>query len=100
MVTKLPIAIAIGMWLGSGLAQPDLLTLTAVPASQTKVDFDQVFADVTWQGAGYVDRAHKSDRLPTFKIALPQPVLLPFCEPVASPFADPILSDIVGHCDA
>ena len=98
MVTKLPIAIAIGMWLGSGLAQPDLLTLTAVP--QTKVDFDQVFADVTWQGAGYVDRAHKSDRLPTFKIALPEPVLLSFCEPVASPFADPILSDIVGHCDA
>jgi len=50
--------------------------------------------------AGYVNRAGKSDRLPNFKSALPEPVLLPYCEPVASPFADPILSRIVGRCDA
>jgi hypothetical protein len=94
---QLPIAIAIGICIGSGIA---FKTFAAAPAFQTRIDFDQVFADATRQGVGYVDRAHKGDRLPNFKTVLPKPALLPYCEPVASPFVDPILSRIVGRCDA
>jgi hypothetical protein len=98
MVTKqLSIAIVIGICIGSGIA---LETFAAAPTSTTRIDFDQVFADVTWQGAGYVDRARKSDRLPSFKTVSPEPVLLPYCEPLASPFTDPILGRVVGRCDA
>jgi hypothetical protein len=100
MITKqlsIAIAIAVGMCIGSGMA---LKTFAAAQASQTKIDFDQVFADVTRQGVGYVDRAHKGDRLPTFKSVLPEPALLPYCEPVASPFVDSILSRIAGRCAA
>ena len=98
MVTKqLSIAIVIGICIGLGIA---LETFAAAPTSATRIDFDQVFADVTWQGAGYVDRARKSDRLPSFKTILPEPVLLPYCEPLASEFADPIFGRIVGRCDA
>jgi hypothetical protein len=102
MVTKLSIAvaIAIGMCIGSGAAQPDLRTLVAAPAFETKIDFEQVFADVTPQGIGYIERAHKSDRLPTLKTVSPEPARLPYCEPVASPFVDPILSRLVGRCAA
>ncbi len=100
MVTKLSIAIAIGMCMGSGMSQPDLQTFTAAPASERNVDFDRVFADVARQDAGYVDRARKSDRLPNFKTVLLEPALLPYCEPVASPFVDPILGRIVGRCAA
>ena len=100
MVTKLSIAIAIGLCIGSGMAQPDLQTFTAAPTSATRIDFDQVFADVTRQGAVYVDRARKSDRLPSFKTVSPQPALLPYCEPLASRFTDPILGSIAGRCDA
>jgi hypothetical protein len=128
MVTKqLSIAIAISICIGSGVAWSDLKTFAAAPASETKIDFDQVFADATRQGEfnqsvhgrfrhvgwnlitergsrsfadGYVNRARKSDRLPNFKSALPEPALLPYCEPVASPFADPILGRIVGRCAA
>jgi hypothetical protein len=61
MVTKqLSIAIAISICIGSGIA---LETFAAASASATRIDFDQVFADVTRQSAGYVDRARKSDRL-------------------------------------
>jgi hypothetical protein len=50
MVTKqLSIAIAI-ICIGSGLAWSDLQTFAAAPASETKIDFDQVFADATRQG--------------------------------------------------
>ena len=84
----------------SGMAQPDLQTFTAAPASATRIDFDQVFADVTPHSAGYVDRAHKGDRLPRFKTVSPEPVLLPYCEPLASEFADPVFGRIVGRCDA
>jgi hypothetical protein len=70
-----------------GLVGPK--TFAAAPASATKIDFDQV-----------VNRAGKSDRLPSIKAVLPESVLLPNCEPVASPFADPILGRIVGRCDA
>ena len=93
MVTKqLSIAIAISICIGSGLAWSDLKTFAAAPASETKIDFDQVFADATRQGefspsihdglrrVGYfiltttepvpilriVNRAGKSDRLPNF----------------------------------
>jgi hypothetical protein len=131
MVTKqLSIAIAVSICISSGLAWSNLKTFAAAPASETKIDFDQVFADATRQGefnqsirdglrrvgwnfimtttergpqslaAGYVNRARKSDRLPDFKAALTEPALLPYCEPVASPFADPILARIVGRCDA
>jgi hypothetical protein len=86
-----------GNLIGSGVA---LETFAAAPASPTRIDFDQVFADVTRQSAGYVDRARKSDRLPNFKTVLPEPAVLPFCEPLASEFADPILGRIVGRCDA
>jgi hypothetical protein len=98
MVTKqLSIAIAISIFIGSGIA---FKTFAAAPASATRIDFDQVFADVAWQSAGYVDRAHKTDRLPRFKSVLPEAALLPFCEPQASEFADPVLGRIVGRCDA
>ena len=89
-VTKqLSIAISICICIGSGFAWSDLKTLAAAPASETKIDLDQV-----------VNRAGKSDRLPKFKSALPEPALLPYCEPVASAFVDPILSRIVGRCAA
>jgi hypothetical protein len=46
MVTKqLSIAIAISICIGSGLAWPDLKTFAGAPTSETKIDFDQVFAD-------------------------------------------------------
>jgi hypothetical protein len=98
MVTKkLSIAILIGICVGSGLA---FKTFAAAPAPATRIDFDQVFADVTRQGVGYVDRSHKSDRLPRFGSASPEPVLPPYCDAVASPFVDPALSRIAGRCDA
>ena len=129
MVTKQP-SIAISISIGSGLVWSDLKTFAAAPTSETKIDFDQVFADATQQGefnpsiqdglrragwsfimattergsqslvAGYVNRAGKSDPLPNFRSALPEPALLPYCEPVGSPFADPILGRIVGRCAA
>ena len=99
MVTKqLSIAIAISVFIGSGIA---FNTFAAAPASATRIDFDQVFADATPRGQSqYVDRARKSDRLPSFKTVSPEPALLPNCEPLASPYADPILGKVVGRCDA
>jgi hypothetical protein len=99
MFTKpLSMAIAISICIGSGIA---FKTFAAVPASATRIDFDQVFADATQQSQSpYVDRTRKSDRLPSFKTVLPETALLPHCEPLASPFADPILGRIVGRCDA
>jgi hypothetical protein len=98
MVAKqLSIAIAISICIGSGIA---LETFAAAPTSATRIDFDQVFADVTRQSDGYVDRAHKSDRLPSFKTVSPEPEPLPYFAPLASPFTDPILGRIVGRCDA
>jgi hypothetical protein len=98
MVTKqLSIAIAISIVMGSGIA----FKTFAAPASATRIDFDQVFADATRQSQHpFVDRAHKGDRLLSFKTVSPEPVLLPNCEPLASPFADPILGRIAGRCDA
>ena len=92
MVTKqLSIAIAISICIGSGIA----FETFAAPASTTRIDFDQVFADATRQSQSpYIDRARRSDRLPSFKIVLPEPALLPHCEPLASPFADPIFGSI------
>jgi hypothetical protein len=95
---QLSIAVAVTICIGSGIA---FQTFAAAPASTTRVDFDQVFADVTRHGqSDYVDRARKGDRLPGFKAVLSEPVLLPNCEPLASAFADPILGRIVGRCDA
>ena len=99
MVTKqLSIAIAIGICIGSGIA---FKTFAAAPGSATRIDFDQVFADATRQSQSqYINRAHKSDRLPSFKTVSLEPVRLPYWEPLASPFTDPILGQIVGRCDA
>src|SRR3954451_399523 len=127
MVTKqlsIAIAIAIGSFIGVGVAQSDLQTFAAAPASETKIDFDQVFADATRHGefnlsvqdglrhvgrnfitattlrgskslaAGYVERVRKSDRLLNLQSVLPDPARLPYCEPIASPFADPVLARI------
>jgi hypothetical protein len=97
MVTRqLSIAIVISICIGSGVA---LETFAAAPTSATRIDFDQAFTDVTRQSDGYVNRARKSDRLPSVKTVSPKPAL-PFCEPLASPFTDPILGRIVGRCDA
>ena len=97
MVTKqLSIAIAISICIGSGIA----FKTFAAPASGTRIDFDQVFADATQQSQSqYVNRAHKSSRL-NVKSVLQETALLPHCEPLASPYADPILGSIVGRCDA
>jgi hypothetical protein len=113
MLTKqLSIAISIGISIGSGMARSDLKMLAAAPTTETRIDFDQVFAAATQQSefnlsihdrlrhVGTVDGSRKSDRLPNFTSVLPEPALLPYCEPVASPFADPILGRIVGRCDA
>jgi hypothetical protein len=109
MVTKqlsIAIAVAISFSIGLGIARPHLETFAAAPASTasvTKIDFDQVFADVTRHGAVNVVRAHKGDRgdrLPNVKSVSPGRVPLPYCEPVASPYSDPILSRIVGRCAA
>jgi hypothetical protein len=97
MVTKKQsIAIAISICIGSGIA---FKTFAAAPAT-ARIDFDQIFSDVTQQNAGYVDRARKGNRLVTFKTASLEPVLLPYCEPLASEFADPVSGRIVGRCDA
>jgi hypothetical protein len=92
---QLSIAIAVAISIGSGIA---FETFAAAPVSATRIDFDQVFADVTQLPS--IDRARKGDRLLSFKAVLSEPVLLPNCEPLASAFADPILGKIVGRCDA
>jgi hypothetical protein len=102
MVTKqlsIAIAVVVSFSVGLGIARTDLRTFAAAPASATTINFDQVFADATRQSTGYVDRAHKGDRLPMVKTVLVEPIL-PNCEPVASPYSDPVLSRIVGRCDA
>jgi hypothetical protein len=101
MVTrKLAIAVAVSICIGSSMAWSNLQTFAAAPAFETKIDFDQVFADATRQSQSqYVNRARKSDRLKVRSV-LQEPALLPYCEPLASPFTDPILGRIVGRCDA
>jgi hypothetical protein len=95
MVTKqLSIAIAISICIGSGIA----FNTFAAPASATRIDFDQVFADAQSQSQ-YVNRARKGNRLDVRSV-LQQTALLPNCEPLASPYADPILGKVVGRCDA
>ena len=98
MVTKqLSIAIAISVFIGSGIA---FQTFAAALASATRIDFDQVFADATRQSQSqYVNRARKSNRLDVRSV-LQETALLPNCEPLASPYADPILGKVVGRCDA
>jgi hypothetical protein len=117
MFTKqLSIVVAVSVCIGLGMAWSDIKTFAAVAVSETaasetaasetaasgtKIDFDAVFDDVR-QGeleAGYVDRAHKSDRLTNSKSISPEPAQLPYCEPLASPFIDPILGRIAGRCD-
>jgi hypothetical protein len=79
MVTKLSIALAISIsisisiCIGSGVA---FNSFAAAPTSATRIDFDQVFADATRQSLPpNVDRARKSDRLPSFKTVLLEPVM-------------------------
>jgi hypothetical protein len=97
---SIAIAVAITFCVGLGIARPHLESFAASPTAATKIDFDGVFADVTWQGAAYVDRARKGDRASSVKSASPKSAVLPYCEPVASPYADPILSRIIGRCAA
>jgi hypothetical protein len=105
VMKQLSIAIVISIFIGSGMAWSGFKTFTSAPAFATRIDFDQVFADATWQGefnaarAVSVDRTRKSDRL-NFRSVSPETALLPYCEPVASPFVDPILARIAGRCDA
>jgi hypothetical protein len=120
---SLPVkAVFIGsIFIGSGMAWSDLQPL-ATPAADSRIDFNQVFADFVQRGefnssfnnqlrnigwnligglAGEnVNRARKGDRLPKPKAVVLERIRLPGCEPVASPFADPILGHIVGRCDA
>jgi hypothetical protein len=101
MVTKqlsIAIAVTISFCVGLGMARPHLEPFTAAPTSVTKINFDQTFADVTRQGTGYVDRAHKGDRLPNVRSVSSERAPLPYCEPVASPYSDPALARIVGRC--
>jgi hypothetical protein len=102
---SIAIAVAISFCIGLGIARPHFETFAAAPVtvtltSVTQIDFDRVFADVTGQGAGHVDRARKGDRLPNVKSASPKSALLDYCEPVASPYADPVLSRVIGRCAA
>ena len=94
------IAVAMSLCIGLGIARPHLETFAAAPGSATRIDFDQVFAAVTWQGDAHANRTHKGDRLPNVRSVSQNPVLLSYCEPVASPYSDPILSRIVGRCAA
>jgi hypothetical protein len=99
MLTKqLSITLAISVCIVLGVARPDFKTYAAAPEAVMNIDFDQVFADAARQGVD-VNRAHKSNRLPSVKAIVREP-LLPNCEPVASPYADPILSRVVGRCAA
>jgi hypothetical protein len=101
MVTKqLSIALAVCLCVSFGITRPGPKALVVTSTIETKIDFDQVFADATRQGVTGVNRAHKGDRLPNVKAALREPPMLPNCEPVASPYADPILGRIVGRCAA
>ena len=99
VVTKqlsIAIAISISICIGSGI----VFETFAAPASTTRIDFDQVFADATRQSQSqYVNRASKSNRLDVRSV-LQETALLPNCEPLASPYADPILGKVVGRCDA
>jgi hypothetical protein len=95
---SIAIAVAISFCIGLGVTRPHLEPFAGAPTSVTKIDFDRTFADVTRQGAVYVDRAHKSDRLPNVESVSSERALLPYCEPVASPYSDPILGRIVGRC--
>jgi hypothetical protein len=50
MLTKqlsIAIAISIGISIGSGMARSDLKMLAAAPTTETRIDFDQVFAAAT-----------------------------------------------------
>ena len=123
------LAIIGSIFIGSGMAWSDLQPL-ATTAADSRIDFNQVFADFVPRGefnpsfadqlrnigwnlirteaehspgglAGQnVNRARKGDRLPKLKAVVFERIRLPGCEPVASPFADRILGHIVGRCDA
>ncbi len=95
---SIAIAVAISFCIGLGIARPHLETFAAASVSDSKIDFDQVFADVTQQGPAHIVRAHKGDRLPNVKSAAPKQAVLPYCEPVASPYSDPVLARIIGRC--
>jgi len=97
----------ISICVGSSMAWSNRAWFAGASVSETRIDFDQVFADAVWQGefkpsfvgdAG-INRAAKSDRLPAPKSLLPEAALLPNCEPVAAPYADPVLGRVVGRCD-
>jgi hypothetical protein len=122
----LAITVLISVCIGSSMAWSNLARSAGAPASETRIDFDQVFANVAQRGKfersiaqrlpeegwnftitatvrgspddGSINRQRKGDRLPGFRSVLLEPVFLPHCEPVAAPFADPVLGRIVGRC--
>lgn len=97
--------VIISMCIGSNIAWPDR---TAGPsAPETKINFDQVFADAAWpgqfnplMGGMAIERDKKSDRPPARKKILLERARLPNCEPVAARYADPGLGRFVGRCFA
>jgi hypothetical protein len=95
---SIAIAVVVSFCIGLGMVRAHVEPFAGAPISVRKVDFDQTFADVARQGAVYVDRVHKGDRLPNVESVSSETVLLPYCEPVASPYSDPILGRIVGRC--
>jgi hypothetical protein len=84
------------MCIGSGVA---LETFAAASPSATRIDFDQVFADVTRQSAGYIDRARKSDRLPSFKTVSPGSCAAPLLRATGIRVRGPGLRHVHGGDD-
>jgi hypothetical protein len=99
---SLAVTALITICIGSGTAWSNLPAVGSTPASETKIDFDQVFADAGGQVEfePFINRQRKGGRLPVLKSGLSEPVLLPYCEPVAARFADPILGRVLGRCIA
>ena len=109
MFTKrLSIAVAIiSVCVGSNLAWSNRAGFAGAPASEPKIDFDQVFADAGWRG-GFttlmggmsINRNKKGDRSPARNLVILESVRLPYCDRVAAPYADPGLGRIVSRCSA
>jgi hypothetical protein len=103
MFTKqlsLAVLALISISVGSSMAWSNRAWLAGAAASETKINFDQAFADAAWRTSSpLVNRAKKTDRLPVRKSVLPEPARLAYCEPVAASYADPVLGRIVGRCD-
>jgi hypothetical protein len=81
------------------MAWSDLQPL-ATPEANSRIDFNQVFADFVSRGEFNSSFHNQLRNIGWNRLLKLEPIRLPGCEPVASPFADPILGHIVGRCDA